>query len=63
MAREERKPQNQSKNVAISFLNRLCLVCPLSDCFHKSSGCLHRSENRNKGIELIKIGAISGMGE
>ena len=32
----------------------LCLVCPLSDCFDKSSGCLHRPENKTRGMDLLE---------
>ena len=53
---KETKLQNRKKNGSLTVLDRLCLLCPLPDCFHKSKECLHRSENRDQGIELIKIG-------
>jgi hypothetical protein len=56
MPREETTPQSRKKNGSLTALDRLGLVCPLPDCFQKSKGCLHRSENRDQGIELIKIG-------
>ena len=44
-----RKP----KNGRDPALDRLCLVCPLSDCFQKSKGCLQREENRARGKSLL----------
>ena len=52
MGREAANNQRQ-KNGVKSLLDRLCLVCPLPDCFHKSSGCLHRQENRPRGEERL----------
>ncbi|MEC4683038.1 MAG: hypothetical protein VST70_05090 [Nitrospirota bacterium] len=38
---------------ALPDIPRLCLVCPLSDCFQKSKGCLQRAENRSRGKSLL----------
>ena len=53
MGRKASNNQSRKKNGVMSALDRLCLVCPMPDCFHKSSGCLHRQENRPRGDELL----------
>ncbi len=57
MAREKiTTPQSQRRNGTPTALDRLCLVCPLPDCFQKSKGCLQKPDNRIRGFELLKIG-------
>ena len=41
------------KNGKDPEFNQLCLVCPLSDCFEKSKGCLQRPENQETGMNLL----------
>lgn len=61
MAREETTFLKRNDSACtLSVLDRLCLVCPLPDCFPIRSGCLHRSENRTRGVELIKNGTPDG---
>lgn len=43
------------KNGRDPALDRVCLVCPLSDCFQKSKGCLQMAENRSLGMSLLAV--------
>lgn len=47
--------QSRKRNDSRTVLNQLCLVCPLSDCFQKSKGCLQRAENRARGMSLLAV--------
>ncbi len=49
------EPRCQKRSPSISELERVCLVCPLSDCFQKSKGCLQRTENRSRGMSLLAV--------
>ena len=51
----EKKPQDRRRAAGMTVLNQLCLVCPLSDCFQKSKGCLQRAENRARGMSLLAV--------
>lgn len=34
---------------------RVCLVCPLPDCQSENEGCLRKSKNINKGLDLLAV--------
>lgn len=60
MARGETKTRSRKEKDSPPENPRLCLVCPLSDCFYKRKGCLQIPENRSRGHELLKTGANPG---
>ena len=46
--------KNRKKDTSLSGLDRVCLVCPLSDCFSHHSSCLQKPENIDLGTNLLR---------
>jgi hypothetical protein len=52
--RKETKPRSRRKNGAMAGLDRVCLVCPLSDCLSHHPACLQKPGNSDRGGKLLR---------